>query len=63
MTTITPRCHNKPFREMTTPELREELAYWEDQLFGKQGWGASLSAASDFIREIKQILVARGEPK
>ncbi len=63
MTAITPRCHNKPFREMTPHELREELAYWEEQLFGKQGWGASLNAASEFVQEIKQILVARGESK
>lgn len=61
MTTITPRCHSRPFRELSDLELKEELAYWEEQLFGKQGWGASLSAASEFVLEIKQILAVRGE--
>ena len=60
---ITPRIHNKPFPEMTTQELREELAHWEWRIAESKNWSASVYAAKKFCRTIKAIIATREADK
>jgi len=49
----------KPFDQMTLPELRHELRYW-DQIIGKRvGWGSALHVAIEFRKECAAMIARR----
>jgi len=38
----------KPFDQMTLPELRHELTYWDEIISNAIGWGSAYQVAIDF---------------
>lgn len=59
MTEIVPQSHKKLLSEMTLHELREEEAYWTQELEQSDGWGAAVGAAHSFLQSTKRWIARR----
>lgn len=54
------RFSNKPFREMSDAELREQWALWDAEVRNAPGWGAAVATADSFRGGCEAELKRRG---
>lgn len=53
---------SKPFREMTSDELRDEWAHWNKEVRDYPCWGAGLVVADNYRKACVAELERRGVP-
>lgn len=60
---VAPASANKPWREMTEQELRENLGFWTLKVETAAGWGAALGFAAKCQKAALRELRRRGLTK
>ncbi len=56
---VLPKTHKKLFKDMTLQELREEREFWKQKLENGGCWGASVTAASEFLKDCDRWIARR----
>jgi hypothetical protein len=59
MTQFTPQSHKKGFNEMTLHELREEEAFWSQEIEKAEQWGAAVGVTHSFLKDCRRFIARK----